>query len=237
MSRTASILRTVGRAANVVGGLASAYFMLIRPWHLKWGATDAETTGTLPGDEFVPEPRLDATHAISIHAPVDQVWPWIAQIGQGRGGFYSYEWIENAIGADIHNTDRILPEFQNPQVGDQLPLAQNGFGMPIAIVELGRTLVAHGDTRADPEAIPGMKPGDFLNVVWGWHLSPIDAHTTRLVERWRADWNPNVRNWAFMRLFLEPGAFLMSRRMLLGIQQRAESRARSGSDQPALAQQ
>jgi len=223
MSRFTSTIRTIGRVANLAGSMATLYFMVLRPWHMKWGATDAEATDNLPGDELVPEPRLNATHAVTIHTPADQVWPWIAQIGQGRGGFYSYEWIENRLGADIHNADRILPEFQNPQVGDKLPLAQGGFGVPIVIVEPNRTLVVHGDTRSAPETFPGLKPGDFLNVAWGWHLRPIDAQTTRLIERWRADWNPTFKNWAYMRLFLEPGAFVMSRKMLLGIKQRAES--------------
>jgi hypothetical protein len=213
---------------NVIGGLASVYFTLIRPWHLKWGATTEEVDRALPGDEFVPEPRLNVTHAVTIRAPLDQVWPWIAQIGQGRGGFYSYEWIENLLGADIHNADRILPEYQNPQVGDKLPLAQDGFGVPMAIVEPRRALVVHGDTRGDPKVMPGLKPGGFFNIVWGWHLDSIDAETTRLVERWRADWNPSLGTWIYMHLFLEPGAFIMERRMLLGIQRRAESNRGGG---------
>lgn len=228
MSKTASALKTLGRVINVTGGLATAYFFLLRPRHLRWGATGEEVARALPGDDLVPEPRVNATHAVTILAPVEQVWPWIAQIGQGRGGFYSYEWIENLLGTDIHNAGRILPEYQNPKVGDKLPLAQDGFGIPIAIVEPGRALVVHGDTRLDPKAIPGLKPGEFFNVVWGWHLDSIDAQTTRLVERWRADWSPTLQNWVYMRLFLEPGSFVMSRKMLMGIQQRAESNGDGG---------
>jgi hypothetical protein len=144
------------------------------------------------------------------------------QLGQGRGGFYSYEFVENALGADIHNNDRIMPEFQDLKLGDQIPLAQGGFGIPVALIDPPRTLVLHGDTRVDPHGLPGLRPGDFFNGVWGWHLEPIDDATTRVIERWLADWNPSVQNFVLMRAFLEPGAFIMSRKMLLGIKQRAE---------------
>jgi hypothetical protein len=206
---------------NAAAGTATLYVFVIRPWHLRWGATADEVRRSLPGDDLVPRPKLNATHAITIRAPVDWVWPWLAQIGQGRGGFYSYDWIENLIGLGIHTADRIIPEFQNVKVGDAIPLAPN-FGFPVAIVEPNRTLVLHGDTRVGDSPVP-MKPGDFLNATWGWFLEPIDDRTTRLIERWRADWNPSRWNTLFYRAFLEPGAFLMERKMLLGIQQRAEA--------------
>ncbi len=218
--------RVIGSVSIVggvlVGAALTTYAAVIRPWHLRWGTIDDEVDRALPGDEFVPHEKVCATHAVSINAPIERVWPWIVQIGQGRGGFYSYTWIENTLGADIDNTDRILPEFQNLKVGDQLPLAKGGLGVPVALIELPRTLVLHGDTRADPNGIPGLRPGDFFNVVWGWHLEPIDDLTTRLIERWLADWNPGLQNFLYMRAFLEPGAFIMSRKMLLGIKQRAE---------------
>jgi len=220
-----TFLKTSWALFNLIGGLTTLYLMVIRPWHLKWGTTDAEAQRPLPGDEFVPNAPINATHAVTIAAPIDRVWPWIAQIGQGRGGFYSYEFIENALQADIHNTDQILPEFQDLKVGDQVPLAQGGFGVPVAILVAPRTLVLHGDSRLDPDGLPGLRPGDFFNVVWGWHLEPIDHLSTRVIERWLADWNPSAQNFVFMRAFLEPGAFIMSRKMLLGIKQHAERTA------------
>jgi len=206
-----------------IGTAVAVYWRVIRPWHVRWGATDDEVNRAWPGDDLVPAPRVNATHAITIQAPADKVWPWIAQLGQGRGGFYSFESVENAMGADIHNTDRILPEFQNPQVGAILPLAEGGFGLPIAAVEPGKTLVLHGDTR-DGMNIPELplKPGDFLNVVWSFHVAPVDARTSRLVERWCMDWNPNPQSSFFIRAFLEPGAFVMQWKMLNGIKARAE---------------
>ncbi len=222
MARKTSTFKRVWQLVNLVGGFTTLYLMVVRPWHLKWGATDEEVNRSLPGDDRVPDPKINATHAITINAPIDRVWPWIAQIGRGRGGFYSYEAIENAMGLDIHNTDRILPEFQNPQVGEKMPFAE-GFSVPYAIVAAPRTLVIHGDTRTgDGMDAPKMRPGDYIAVAWSWHLEAIDDHTTRLVERWRADYGPGLLNTWFYRLFMEPGAFIMERKMLLGIKARAE---------------
>lgn len=221
MAKQVSIVKRVWQLVNFVGGFTTLYLMVIRPWHLKWGTTEDEANRLLPGDELVPEAKINATHAITINASIERVWPWIAQIGQGRGGFYSYEAIENALGLDIHNADRILPEFQNPQVGEQLPFAQD-FGVPYAIVDAPHALVVHGDTRTGGVDGPQLRPGDFLAVSWGWYLEAIDAHTTRLVERWRAAYGPGLLNTVMYRLFMEPGAFIMERKMLLGIKARAE---------------
>lgn len=221
MTKHTSWLKRGWQAVNLVGGFTTAYFVAIRPWHLKWGTSGEEASRTLPGDELIPEPNINATHAITINAPIERVWPWIAQIGQGRGGFYSYEAIENAMGLDIHNADRLLPEFQNPQVGQKMPFAQD-FGVPYAIVDAPHALVVHGDTRTGGVDGPRLRPGDYLAVSWGWYLAAIDAHTTRLIERWRAAYGPGRLNQVMYRLFMEPGAFIMERKMLLGIKARAE---------------
>ena len=91
-----------------------------RKWFNRWGATEVELTKNLPGDALVPSPRLAYTRAISINASAASVWPWLVQMGQGRGGLYSYDGLENLIGCDIHSADHILPEHQNLQVGDQI---------------------------------------------------------------------------------------------------------------------
>lgn len=208
-----------------VGAVAS-YLLVIRPWMLSWGATKDEQNRLLPGDELLPEPKIYATHAVTIQAPPGAVWPWLAQLGQGRGGFYSYDWIENLMGLDIRNADQILPQYQDIKVGDAIPLASDAFSVPVAIVEKERCLVLHGDTRlAQPGKSPQMKPGEFLSVSWGFYLSARSDGSTRLIERWKTDWSPSPQNNLFYRLFLEPGAFLMERKMLLGIKQRAESQA------------
>lgn len=211
---------------GLTGGLAAvaSYFLVVRPWMLSWGANKDEVNRLLPGDELIPEPKLNATHAVDIQAPPAAIWPWLVQLGQGRGGFYSYEWIENSMGLDIHNANRILPEFQNLKVGDSVRLAPDGFGLPVAILEAQRTLVLHGDTRQPGLGkIPPMKPGQYLAVTWGYYLFERGDHSTRLIERWKADWSPGLSNTIFYRLFLEPGAFMMERKMLLGIKQRAEA--------------
>jgi hypothetical protein len=223
-SGAALILAGVGAGAAAVAG----YAWVIRPWTLRWGATNEEVGMALPGDDLIEFPKLGSTHAITIQARPGEVWPWLAQLGQGRGGFYSYDWIENAMGLDIHNADRLLPEYQDIAVGDIVPLAQDGFGLPVAFVEPEQTLVLHGDTRqpGGPIQIP-LKPGDYLAASWGFHLFERVDGATRLVVRFRADWASSVRNAIFYRGFLEPGAFLMGRKMLLGIKQRAERLAQA----------
>ncbi len=113
------------------------------------------------------------------------------------------------------------PNSRHPQVGESLPLAE-GFAVPYAVVDAPRTLVVHGDTRTGSVPMPGLRPGDHLAVQWGWYLEAIDDHTTRFIERWRADYGPGVMNTLLYRLFLEPGAFIMERKMLQGIKARAE---------------
>lgn len=214
----------VAGGVGVAGAAAVAgYALMVRPWHLRWGASEAEAQRPLPGDELVPEPRLSATHAITILASAAEVWPWLVQIGQGRAGFYSYDWIENLMGLNIQSTDRIVPELQHLAIGDVVPLAPGGFGVPVAAIEPGRALVLHGDTRSGGANVPVMKPSDYMNTSWAFCLEEIDAGTTRLIERFRADYNPSLQNTLFYRALLEPGSFVMERGMLLGIKRRAEA--------------
>jgi hypothetical protein len=218
-SSTALVLAGVGAGALA----AASYAWVIRPWTLRWGATRDEVEMALPGDDLVQFPKLCSTHAITILARPGEVWPWIAQMGQGRGGFYSYDWIENMMGLDIQNTDRILPEFQDIKAGDVVPLAPDGFGLTVAFAKADEALVLRGDTRQDTGGIQiPLRPGDYLAASWGFHLFERVDGATRLVARFRADWGSNVQNAIFYRAFLEPGAFLMGRKMLLGIKARAE---------------
>lgn len=197
----------------------------IRPWHLRWGATDAEVGRSLPGDELVPNPKWEATHAITIHAPAAEVWPWLVQMGQGRGGFYSYDWLENLFGLNIHNADRIIPEFQNLQVGDIVRLYPGG-GPAVSVLEPGRALVLFGliDPRTGRSFNPKDElPDNYFATSWGFYLDPIDERSTRLIERFRIGWDPpSFLNTLSNRVALEPISFVMERKMLLGIKQRAE---------------
>lgn len=116
--RTREGLARLLRPLAILGAtLPWAYAFFIRPWHLRWGATDEELGKPLPGDELVPHPGIESTRAITVNAPVEQVWSWLAQIGQDRGGFYSYEWLENLAGCRMRNADRVHPEWQHREVG------------------------------------------------------------------------------------------------------------------------
>ena len=108
---------------TALGGL---YDIVLRRPILRWGATAAEAEARLPGDELLEHADGIATRAITIDAPPGAVWPWLAQMGPApRGGAYTYDWIENLLGLDMHSTDRLLPEFQHPEVGDTMALGKN----------------------------------------------------------------------------------------------------------------
>lgn len=118
---------------SLLGAAAlAAYLVVVRPWHLRWGATDEEVARSWPGDELAPRPKLRTTHVVTMAISPAKIRPWLVQIGQGRGGFYSYDWIENLMGLDIHSADRLLPQFQEMKGGDVVSLAPNGFGLPVA---------------------------------------------------------------------------------------------------------
>jgi len=226
MSKNKALFGTfVGLAAASAAAVA-AYVTAIRPWHLRWGATDDEVDLPLPGDHFVPNAKLKATHAITINASPKEIWPWLVQIGQGRGGFYSYDWIENSMGLDIQTTKKILPEFQDLKVGDVIPLSPDGIGVPVVYLEPQNSLVLHGDTREPgPGTPPILKEGDYMASVWGFHLILQEDGSTRLVERIFIDWNDSPLNTVFYRVFLEPGSFIMEQKMLRGIKESAENYA------------
>ncbi len=218
----------------ITGGAATlaaviTYVRVLRPMHLKWGATEGEIRRHLPGDDILPAPKIEATHAITIHAAAADIWPWLVQMGQGRGGMYSYEWIENLMGLKMRSANRILPEFQDLKVGDVIPFAPGGFGPRVAILDPNRALVLSGRADAQSEGpfhLRDQTPGAFFAVSWLFFLDPITPRITRLIERLRLDWSPATRqNAVYMFGLLEPSAFLMERKMLLGIQARAEAMA------------
>src|SRR5512132_3497174 len=135
--------RRAAAGAAVIGTAVAGYILLVRRWQLRWGATDEECDAALPGDDLIDNPDLLATRAITVPAAAEQVWPWIAQLGQGRGGFYSYDALENLIGCHIHSADQIVPEWQYINVGDQVK-PHPEVGRVVALVEPGRALVLRG---------------------------------------------------------------------------------------------
>ena len=121
-----ALLKRGGVALGSMAVAALLYRLLLRRPILNWGATDAEATARLPGDELLEEADGVATRAITIDAPASAVWPWIAQMDPSpRGGAYTYDWIENLLGLDMHSADRVLLEYQQPHVGDVLGYGTN----------------------------------------------------------------------------------------------------------------
>ena len=172
----------------------------------------------LPGDELLADAGLVSTRAVTIDAPPAAVWPWLVQMGSGRGGAYTYDWIENLLGLNMHSASRILPQFQDLKVGDELPL---GPGRPIMRVEV-----------CDPEQTLAIRIADG-NWVWIFALVAQDGQT-RLISRNRiATPGAALPARVFNLLVMEPGSLVMERKMLLGIKQRAEGLARRAEDQPS----
>ena len=201
-----------------------AYIGLARPWILHWGATDREVKGQLQGDNLIDHPRYNATHAITIKAPAASVWPWLVQIGQGRGGFYSYDWLENLVGCDIHNAEQILPQFQDLAVDNLLRLApppvkagMPDFAFKVAILEPEHALVIVTPGRFEETAGTSLP---FAS--WAFILEQEDETTCRLIVRFRSIYHLSFPAFLINQALLEPIHFIMERKMLLGIKERVE---------------
>ena len=188
--------------------LCGLYATRLRQPVLTWGATAQEATSPLPGDELLAEADGVATRAIWIDAPAGAVWPWLAQMGPSpRGGAYTYDWIENLLGIDMHSADRVLPEYQHPMVGD-------GFGY-------GANLMSF--QIVEPEHVLATQSANG-NWVWTFVLEEQDGGT-RLLSRNRFRL-PRLKDRLGM-IPMEPGSLVMERKMLRGIKQRAERLAAS----------
>jgi hypothetical protein len=195
----------------------------MRPWLLRWGTTSDEASQPLPGDELVPQPILETTRAITIRASAAEIWPWLVQMGQGRGGFYSYDWLENLLRLDIHNADTIEPEIQHLKSGDLVPFWRGG-GVHVISLEPQRALVLAG--RFDGAGLEEFRGGG-AGGSWVFILKAINACTTRLIVRTRvASFPPVELSVLFVRFLLEPAHFIMERKMLVGIKERVETRAK-----------
>jgi hypothetical protein len=207
-----------------MGTLAGA--PVLRRWYNRWGATDDERTRPLPGDELVTQPKLTYTRAVTIDEPPEDVWPWLVQYGQGRGGFYSYDAVENLIGCDIHSTDRILPEHQHLEPGDIIRSGgRDTFPCWIVMaVDPPRALVLQGaGTPAKvevPEVVDHVPDRGYVASTWQWVLEPAGDQRTRLIVRQRCTYSPNQ---TVLWHVVEPLNFVMERKMLLGIKERAET--------------
>jgi hypothetical protein len=203
------------RAAFVLAalvGLGFAYVLLVRPWHRHWGATRAEVARPLPGDGLVGDPQEVTTRAITIRARPEQVWPWLAQMGRGRGGLYSYDALDRAFGVlDAPSAQALLPQFQRLAPGDTIPIG-GSVGWPVAIADPNRTLLLNVNEAG-------------ARVTWVFVLAPISSRETRLVTRVRARLPAGWKS-AIIGSALDPAEFVMVRRMLLNLRDRAERLAR-----------
>jgi hypothetical protein len=204
----------VGGSPEQPGGLPGAVRQLAN-----WGSSGTERASVLPGDELVPGPATVTTLATTVDAAPEDVWRWLVQIGQDRGGMYSYDWLENLFGLRIHSADRVREEWQHLAPGDQVRLVRKGWlglkeglALPVARVEPGRALVL----REQPPAQP-------WDAIWSFRIVPLGPGRCRLISRARS-----ARPRGAARLAagaMSPVTTAMTRRMLIGIKRRAESGA------------
>ena len=186
-------------------GVCAATNLLARDWYLRWGATAEEKTTALPGDEHAT--RITSTRAVTIHAPVERVWPWLVQIGQDRAGFYSYDFLERLFLTGIHNGEEIVPEWQTLAKGDTVRLGSKQVYGDIALLR-----------------VLDLEPNHYLVLErWGaFVLQRIDDQTTRFLARTHTVQRTALGK-AAEALLLDPIHFVMERKMMLGIKERAEN--------------
>ena len=192
----------------IVTGLL-LYWFPMRRWMSRWGTTPSDLTRVMAGDSLLVNPTYSGMMAVIVNAAPEHIWPWLVQIGYQRGGLYSYDWLDRLFGyLDRPSASRILPEFQNLAVGDEIPVGR-GPSWPVATIEPNRALVL------DMRNLVG------FDWVWQFGLYTVDENRTQLVSR------SCVRTrsiWARLATYaIEPAGFLMTRRMLLGLKQRAEA--------------
>ncbi len=191
-----------------IAALAVVYWFPVRRWFSRWGTTPEERTRVMPGDSIIANPTLVGTGAVTVAALPEDIWPGLVQLGTHRGGFYSYDWLDRLFGfLDRPSANEILPEFQQLAVGDVIPFGPDG--LMVKALEPNHSLVL-------------LDTGHGMQWVWQFGLYPIDANHTRLVER-GTQWIPNTPLAWLALLAVEPAGFIMTRRFLLGVKQRAEA--------------
>jgi hypothetical protein len=225
MGKTRLLIRNSVQAFTMAATTIASYWLFIRPWMLRWGMPEGEAPAPLPGDALVEHPMLETTRAITIQAPVEKVWPWLVQIGFRRGGFYSYDALENLMGLHIRSTRMIRPEWQTLAVGDVVPLAETT-PMMVEVLEPNRALVLH--ITMDPFTA---RPVDrrqvdvntpYIHWTWAFILQRLSSSRSRLTIRTRANYQPE---WLkpLVWFILDPVHFVMERKMLIGIKERAQN--------------
>jgi hypothetical protein len=185
------------------------YWFPVRRWFSRWGTTPEELGRVMPGDGLIPDPTDMSMQSVTVNAPPEDIWPWLVQIGYRRGGLYSYDWLDRLFGfLDRPSATRILPEFQELAVGDKIPWGHDT-ELTVGALEPLRALALSYEAYG-------------FNWVWQFGLYPRDDHRTRLVTRGTEHAPSKLLWWLAMRI-MEPASFVMTRRFLLGIKERAEA--------------
>jgi hypothetical protein len=227
-------------------GALLGYFLVIRPWSFHWGAAPAEVRKRFPGDELVPSPMRQTTRSITINAPASAIWPWLVQMGFGRASWYTYQFLEKfmrlsgdlgLLNPDYYqrykaqwkpNADRILPEYQHLEVGDSIadgPDADAFFN--VTHLEPEKALVLYSERHiitGIPPDLDSPNPGPYTVFSWGFYLQEIDARSTRLIIRVRANYAPRLLLAPLIYLIAEPADFIYNYGLLHGIKQRVEAK-------------
>ena len=224
------MMYTVVRKAALTALVAGAYTALVRPRLLRWGATAEEAAATYPGDDLVVYATGQSTMAVSLPAPPEEVWPWLVQMGCGRGGWYSWDLLDHG---GRPSADRIHPEWQDLAVDDRLPSVPSGASyFLVAMVDPPRTLVLRADLEL-PSGKPfdpgGPMPKAYTDGIWAFHLRSLPEGGTRLIVRTRGRGKPAAIDRIVARLFGEPAHFIMQHRQFRNLRRRvAEDTGRRG---------
>lgn len=198
---------------KLVAGVCGLYVgaKLLQPWFNTWGATEEEHRTHAPGEEALPNAKITSTHAITIEAKPADIWPWLVQMGVGRGGFYSYSWLENAVGCNVRNADRIFPELQDLKQGDGVLLHPKAPPLRVTHLEKDRAMALEG---------------------WILYLKPVGPDQTRFIARTCAFTTPKeapratkIINFLCNSVFFDLAHFIMGRKQLLEIKRLVESRS------------
>jgi hypothetical protein len=190
------VLRNTLIIIAILAAFIASYVSIVRPWEMRWGATDEEVNMALPQDGRTDDVLSTSTRAVTIHAPAATIWRWLIQTGVGRGGWYSHEWLENLFATGMQNVETIKPELQNVKVGDRWLFTGLGNTATVTMVEPAHLLSLGG---------------------WIFYLRPIDERTTRLIVRY-----PMHADAIGTFAIFEPAHFVMETGMMLGLKQRAE---------------
>jgi len=202
-----------------ITSLALLYWFPVRRWFARAGTAPEEIARAMPGDSLIADPTHTASQAITVDAPPADIWPWLVQLGYQRGGLYSYDWLDRLFGfLDRPSADDILPEFQHLAVGDTIRLGPRE-KLTVAHLEPERTLALRYDAHD-------------MEWIWQFGLYPLDANRTRLVSR-GTERIPDSVGAAIGMIAMEPAAYIMTRRMLIGLKARAEARRQSRAQMAA----